>query len=36
VEENDLVYLGPRTGENVDKFRVLLHQPGDPAMAAAP
>jgi iron complex transport system substrate-binding protein len=28
IEENDLVYLGPRTGENVDRIRVLIHQPG--------
>jgi iron complex transport system substrate-binding protein len=37
VEENDLVYLGPRTGENVDRLRVLIHQPGTarpPAVAA--
>ena len=35
VEENDLVYLGPRTGENVDRLRVLIHQPGDTAPVAA-
>lgn len=37
VEENDLVYLGPRTGENVDRIRVLIHQPGttDPSAVAA-
>ena len=29
VEENDLVYLGPRTGENVIKLRELIHQKGD-------
>ena len=31
VEENDLVYLGPRTGENVDSLRVLIHRPGTAA-----
>jgi iron complex transport system substrate-binding protein len=29
VEENDLVYLGPRTGENVLKLRELIRRPGD-------
>lgn len=29
VEENDLVYIGPRTGENVIKFRELIHKKGD-------
>ena len=29
VEENDLVYIGPRTGENVIKFRELIHKPGN-------
>ncbi|HEU4608651.1 MAG TPA: hypothetical protein VFS31_11125, partial [Chitinophagaceae bacterium] len=27
VEEHDLVYLGPRTGENVLKLMQLIHQP---------
>ena len=37
VEENDLVYLGPRTGENVDSLRVLIHRPGraGPVIGAA-
>jgi iron complex transport system substrate-binding protein len=38
VEENDIVYLGPRTGENVDKLRLLLHRPapnGAPAKTVA-
>jgi iron complex transport system substrate-binding protein len=26
VEEHDLVYLGPRTGENVLKLQGLIHQ----------
>ena len=34
VEENDLVYLGPRTGENVDKLRLLIHRPGSRALAS--
>jgi iron complex transport system substrate-binding protein len=29
VEENDLVYFGPRTGENVLKLRELIRRPGD-------
>lgn len=29
VEENDLVYIGPRTGENVIRFRELIHRSGD-------
>ncbi len=35
VEENDMVYLGPRTGDIVDRLRVLIHQPGNGASAAA-
>jgi iron complex transport system substrate-binding protein len=27
VEENDLVYFGPRTGRNVEALRRLIHQP---------
>jgi iron complex transport system substrate-binding protein len=30
VEEHDLIYLGPRTGENVNLLRELIHQPGSP------
>lgn len=29
VEENDLVYIGPRTGANVLAMRELIHKPGD-------
>jgi iron complex transport system substrate-binding protein len=29
IEENDVVYIGPRTGENVMKFRELIHKKGD-------
>lgn len=28
IEEQDLIYLGPRTGENVERLRTLIHQPG--------
>lgn len=28
IEEHDLVYLGPRTGENVLEIMKLIHQPG--------
>lgn len=30
VEENDLVYLGPRTGRNVEALRTLIHQAPKP------
>lgn len=30
VEEHDLIYLGPRTGENVNLLRELIHQRGAP------
>lgn len=29
IEEHDLVYFGPRTGENVLKMMELIHQPGN-------
>ncbi|QSQ26716.1 ABC transporter substrate-binding protein [Pyxidicoccus parkwayensis] len=35
VEEHDLVYLGPRTGENVLTLQELIHR-GDAEKAAAP
>lgn len=30
IEEHDIIYYGPRTGQNVDLIRTLLHQPGTP------
>jgi iron complex transport system substrate-binding protein len=27
IEEHDLIYFGPRTGENVEKLRELIHRP---------
>ena len=30
IEEQDLIYFGPRTGENVEKLRALLRRPGVP------
>lgn len=30
IEEHDIIYYGPRTGQNVDLIRMLLHQPGRP------
>ncbi len=30
VEEHDLIYLGPRTGENLNLLRALIHRPGTP------
>lgn len=38
VEENDLVYIGPRTGRNVLSLRELIRQPGtkDGTLAPAP
>lgn len=33
IEEHDLIYLGPRTGENVLKLRELIHRPGSSQLA---
>ena len=30
IEEHDIIYYGPRTGQNVALIRTLLHQPGVP------
>ncbi len=30
IEEHDIIYYGPRTGQNVELIRTLLHQPGTP------
>lgn len=28
IEEHDIIYFGPRTGQNVELIRQLIHQPG--------
>ena len=30
IEEHDIIYYGPRTGQNVELIRTLLHKPGSP------
>lgn len=30
IEEHDIIYYGPRTGQNVELIRTLLQQPGTP------